>query len=207
MPKPSLSLKEINQIKNLRKTGHTLYEIKNILKRSNGTVWKYIKDISVLPNYQETWKAKKGGSKARSIHDWQTAKDKASGIVKNLKFKDKMLILSCLYWGEGNKSELNIINSDPDMIRVFIFCLKELGVREDELKVSLRLFNGINKSEAILFWSKTLSLPCGFISKIEIIHGNKVGKLKYGMCRLRVKKGGKYFKLLMSMIDLIKSHI
>ena len=66
MPKPTLSLKEITQIKDLRKTGHTLYEIKNLTKRSNGTLFKYIKGVSVLPEYQKAWKAKRGGSKAKS---------------------------------------------------------------------------------------------------------------------------------------------
>ena len=118
-----------------------------------------------------------------------------------------MLVLSCIYWGEGNKTELNLINSDPSMIKVVINCLKELGVKDDELKISLRLFENINKKEAISFWTDILNLPCNTIQKINIISGKKIGKLKYGMCRLRVKKGGKYFKLLMSMIDLIKLSI
>jgi len=208
MPKPSLSLEEINKIQNLRKTGHTLYEIKNITKRkSNGTIWKYIKDVSILPKYQEVWKAKKGGSKARSNRDWEEAKTEALTIIKNVGFKERMLILACLYWGEGNKTELNLINSDPSMLRIVIICLKDLGVQDNELKISLRLFEDINKKKAISFWTRTLSLPKDTIQKIDVIKGKKVGKLKFGMCRLRVKKGGKYFKLIISMIDLIRSSV
>jgi hypothetical protein len=207
MSKPSLSQKEINKIKDLRKTGHTLSEIKNITKRSNGTIWKYIEGTLILPKYQKLWKAKKGGSKARSNREWKEAKDKASKIIKQISFNEKMFILACLYWGEGSKAELNLINSDPSMIRVVISCLKDLGVQNSELKVSLRLFEEINKKKAISFWTNTLSLPKGFIEKIDVIHGKKVGKLQYGMCRLRVKKGGKYFKLIISMIDLIRSRL
>ena len=145
MPKPSLSTKEVMTIKRLRKTGHTLYEIKNLAKRSNGTIWKYIKDVSILPEYKDIWKAKKGGSKARSSREWQEAKARASRIVRRIGFRDRMLILSCLYWGEGNKTELNLINSDPTMLRVVISCLKDLGVQNSELKISLRLFQDINK--------------------------------------------------------------
>ena len=207
MPKLSLSSREVSKIIKLRKTGHTLYEIKNLTKRSNGTVWKYIKNIDILPKYQDIWKAKRGGSKAKSNRDWQEAKLNAVKIIKDIGFKEKMLVLSCIYWGEGNKTELNLINSDPSMIKVVINCLKELGVKDDELKISLRLFENINKKEAISFWTDILNLPCNTIQKINIISGKKIGKLKYGMCRLRVKKGGKYFKLLMSMIDLIKLSI
>jgi hypothetical protein len=50
-------------------------------------------------------------------------------------------------------------------------------------------------------------LPKDFIKNINVIKGKKIGKLKYGMCRLRVKKVGRYFKLIISMIDLIKSGV
>ena len=207
MPKPSLSEKEISTIISLRNTGHTLYEIKNLTKRANGTIWKYIRDVSVLPKYQDIWKAKKGGSRARSDRDWKEAEVRASGIVRDIGLRDKMLIISCLYWGEGNKMELNLINSDPLLIRTFLVCLKALGVKNNELKISLRLFNGINRKKAISFWTRTLKLPQETIQKIDVIKGKKVGKLKYGMCRVRVRKGGKYFKLIISMINLIKSRI
>jgi len=207
MPKFSLSEKEITQIQNLRKRGHTLSEIKGLTGRSNGTIWKYIGDISVLPKYQEVWKAKRGGSKAKSEREWSEARTRAFSIIKHLGFSQKMLVLSCLYWGEGNKTELNLINSDPAMIRVIISCLKDLGIKDNELKISLRLFEDIDKNKAISFWSRTLCVARGMIQKIDVICGKKVGKLEYGMCRLRVTKGGKYFKLIVSMIDLIKSGV
>ncbi len=208
MSKPSLLPKEIAKIQNLRKTGHTLYEIKKLTNRkSNGTIWKYIKEVSILPKYQEIWKVKRGGSKARSEPDWREAKNKASRILTGFGSTEKMLILSCLYWGEGNKKSLDLINSDPYMLKVIISCLKELGVQESELKISLRLFENIDRNKAISFWTRTLSLSENTIQKIDVIRGNKIGKLEFGMCRLRVKKGGKYFKLIKSMIDLIRQRV
>jgi len=207
MPKLSLSKKEITQIQNLRKTSHTLSEIRNLTGRSNGTLWKYMTNIKILPAYQEIWRTKKGGSKVRSQREWGEARSKASGIINSIGFAEKMLILASLYWGEGNKTELNLINSDPSMLRVVISCLKDLGIKDAELKLSLRLFEDIDIQKAISFWSTTLSVPKHMIQKIDIICGKRVGKLEYGMCRLRVKKGGKYFKLIISMIDLIKSRV
>lgn len=207
MGKQILFTEEINKIKNLRATGHTLFEIKSITKRANGTIWKYIEDVAVLPEYQDVWKSKRGGSKAKSDHNWKEAQTKASNLIKEIDSLGRMLVLSCLYWGEGNKKELNLINSDPSMVRVVLVCLKDLGIENSDLKISLRLFEDIDKEEAILFWTKTLSLPHGIIQKIDVIPGKKVGKLKYGMCRVRVKKGGKHFKLIMSMIDLIRLSI
>lgn len=208
MPKPSLLPKEIAKIQDLRKTGHTLYEIKNFTgRKSNATIWKYIKGVPILPEYQEIWKVKRGGSKARSDRHWKEAKSKASSILTSFGSAEKMLILSCLYWGEGNKTSLDLINSDPYMVKVIISCLKELGIQESELKISLRLFENIDKDQAISFWTRTLLLSKNTIQKIDVIKGNKVGKLEFGMCRLRVKKGGKHFKLILSMIDLIRQSV
>jgi len=207
MPKPRLPAKEVSRIRKLRETGHTLSEIRTIVKRANGTIWKYTQGVSILPRYRKIWKIKRGGSKAKSTRDWEEAKARALPIIQKLGFKERMLVLSCLYWGEGNKAELNLINSDPILVRTFLRCLKDLGIRNEELKVSLRLFPRISKKKAISFWSRTLSLPRGTIRKIDVVSGKKKGKLKYGMCRVRVKKGGKYFKLIISMINLIKLKI
>jgi len=204
---PSLTKLEVGKIKKLRETGHSLPEIKRILNRGYGTIYRYIKDITILPEYQELWKIKRGGSKTRSLREWNEAKIKASKLIGPFSLRERMLVLCCLYWGEGNKTELSLINSDPALIQVFIVCLKDIGVEHSDLKISLRLFENINKNEATNYWSKTLSLPIGTITKIDVIKGNKVGKLKYGMCRVRVRKAGKNFKLIMSMIDLVRKGI
>ena len=45
--------------------------------------------------------------------------------------------MSMLYWGEGTKRELNIINGDPGMMRVFISCLRSMGVNENDITIGL----------------------------------------------------------------------
>src|SRR3990167_3418049 len=119
---------EIRKIKSLRETGHTMSEIKQVINRGYGTIFWYIKDVSILPEYQETWRIKRGGSKAKSLREWQAARVQASEIFSSFNFKEKMIILSCLYWGEGNKKELNLMNSDPYLIKAIISCLKDVGV-------------------------------------------------------------------------------
>src|SRR3989344_5497463 len=113
---PPLTKSEIEEIKKLRETGHS------------------------LPEYHEIWKIKRGGSKARSAKLWSEAKVRASELIGPIGFKERLLILSSLYWGEGNKAELNLINSDPNLVRVIVMCLKDLGIQQNELKISLRLF-------------------------------------------------------------------
>ena len=202
----SLPVSEIERqkIRELRKTGHSLLEIKSIVNRGYGTIYRYIKDVPILPQYKKLWEIKRGGSRKKSEKDWEEARSKALILAKDFILKEKMIILSCLYWGEGNKKELNIINSDPSLLRVFINCLREIGINDDRITISLRLFEDLDKKKAVDYWLKTLNLPKNNITRFEIIKGKKTGKLKYGMCRVRVEKGGQYFKLIMSMIDLIR---
>ena len=87
MGKPTLLATEIKKIKHLRETGHSLNEIKNVVNRGYGTVFRYIKDVPILPKYQEIWKIKRGGSKSKSLKEWQTARMQASEIFSSFNFK------------------------------------------------------------------------------------------------------------------------
>jgi hypothetical protein len=97
-----------------------------------------------------------------------------------------------------------LINSDPLLVKVFVECLRDLGVKDCDFSISLRLYEDLDDRRAIIFWEDVLGLPKYTIKKINYLVGKKKGKLSYGMCRVRVKKSAKYFKLIISMINLIK---
>ena len=207
MPKPSLLPSEVEIIHNLRQTGHSLLEIKRATGRGYGTVSRYIKGIQILPQYQDLWRVKRGGSKNKAQKEWETAKEKAGKLLLRLDDRDKLIVLAALYWGEGTKRELNIINSDPGLISVFMVCLKQLGVTNDRFKISLRIFEDMDREKIVAHWERTLGLARKSIKSVEVLRGREKGKLKFGMCRVRVSKSKDYFKLIMSMIDFIKSDI
>ena len=196
---------DIAKIIYLRERGHSLPEIHRITKRSKSTVYRYIHNVKVLPDYVDVLKTKQGGSKARAEKNWLEARAKVSKEILPLDRKSKMIILACLYWGEGNKTEFNVINGDASMINVVVSCLLDLGVKKSDLKFSLRLYEDINRVDAISFWAKTLGVNKNEIKISDVLFGKKTGKLKYGMCRLRIRKGAPYFKMVMSMVNLIKS--
>ena len=196
---------DIKEIIKLRQTGHSLPEIRKITGRGNSTVFKYIQNIKVLPKYKQLLRIKQGGSIERSKTKWKEAGLEARRLIDCLTKRDKLLILACLYWGEGTKSELSLNNSDPAMIKIFVECLQVIGVKKFDLRITLRLYDDLSRQESVRFWSNLVGISPDRILGINILSGKKEGKLKYGMCRVRVTKGGPYFKLIMSMIDLIKS--
>ena len=203
----TLDKKIIDKIIQLRRRGHSLPEIRKIVGKGSATVSKYIQEVDILPEYYNIWKNKQGGSKIRADQKWKEANNKARKIVSSLNRKERLLIAACLYWGEGTKTELNLANTDPDLVRVFIECLKDIGVTKDRLRITIRIYEDIDKNKAMVYWAKVIGIPKSQILGVNILNGKKSGKLKYGMCRVRVTKGAQYFKILKSVIELIKVNI
>lgn len=55
----------------------------------------------------------------------------------------------------------------------------------------------------IRYWAQIIGIPSNRILNVNILKGKKRGKLQYGMCRVRVTKGGNYLKLLQSVAKVI----
>ncbi len=201
-----LSEAKIELIRNLRSSGHTLSEIKNIVSAGKGTIFKYIKDVQVKEEFKEAFSLKRFNSKNLSKVGWENAETMAKELLLPFNKQNPFVVLAALYWGEGNKKELNLINSDPALVKVFVECLYFIGINKEDLKITLRIYEDNDVSRVKKFWSNLLNIPISQISNINILKGKKEGKLRFGMCRIRVKKGGKYFKLIISMINLLKSH-
>lgn len=198
---------EIDKIKSLRETGHSLQEICKVLKRGNSTVHRFAKNVTILPEYTNILRQKRGGSINRAKKFWKIANDKAVSLLKQINKRDKLFILAALYWGEGTKRELNIINGDPKLIQVFIACLEEIGIGRKDLRVTLRIYGDLEIKKAKEYWAKICGINTKKILNVNILNGKKTGKLPYGMCRVRVTKSAGSFKLIMSMIDFIKTKI
>lgn len=138
------------------------------------------------------------------FNEWEKAKTKAKNIISPLSKKEKMIIVSCLYWGEGTKNDFSLSNSDPEMIKTFVSFLKEFGINKKDLRVTIRVYSDLDKQKAIKFWAKTIGVSDKKILNVNVLRGKKEGRLKYGMCRIRITKGGPYLKLIKSIIELVK---
>jgi hypothetical protein len=173
--------------------------------RGYGTINRVTKNLYISDDILRLSKSQQGGSKAKSINEWSLAKTKASKLMHDeLTLTNALYLLAGLYWGEGDKREVSLINSDPELIKCFVDCLSYIGVKKYKLKISLRLYADLDKQECLKFWSSLLQIDEASIKISEILSGNKSGKLKYGMCRVRVAKSGQYFKLIMSIINEVK---
>lgn len=118
--------------------------------------------------------------------------------------REKTLFISALYWGEGSKKDFGLSNTDPNMIKVFVTILKQtLGITDDRLRVSVRIFEDLDKDKSLGFWSKVVGIPKEKFVSVNVLDGKKKGKLVYGMCSIRVKKGGDLLKKLAGINKII----
>ncbi len=191
---------KIDRIRELRRKGWSLSEIYREIKVGYGSVSRYIKGVKILPQYRQVWLSKRKGSVTRKLRQENEAYQKAKTLIGKLSKKEKLLFISALYWGEGGKIDLNFTNSDPEMISVFISGLKNvLGIKPNDIRVSIRIYEDLDRNLCLTHWSRIVGIPAKDFVSVNILEGRKSGKLQYGLCRVRIKKGGIVLKYLQAI--------
>ncbi len=181
----------------MRRKGYSFPEISNKLSVAKTTVYRYTSKIRVLPKFKISLLEKRGGSKKLKILKEKNALVEGKKLVASLSIKEKLLILSALYWAEGSKKDFGLSNTDPGIIKVFVAILRNvLLVKEDRFRVSIRIYEDLDQKKCLSYWSKIVGIPKEKFVSINILKGTKKGKLEFGMCRIRILKGGDLLKKL-----------
>jgi len=119
-----------------------------------------------------------------------------------------LLFLSALYWAEGSKKDFGLSNTDPGLIRVFVNCLRDLlRIDSKRFRVSIRLYEDLDKDKSLIFWSNVTGIPKENFIGFNILPGKKKGKLEYGMCRVRISKGGDLLKKINAINKVVLEKI
>ena len=195
-----LTPETIKKIHKLRRKGLSLNEIKAEIPVGYGTVFRYIQGVQILPKYRKWWFGKRGGSIKRKIIAENEAQKKASTVIRNLSNKEKLILLASIYWAEGTKKDFDLSNTDPEMIKVFVYGLEKiLGIPKSSLRISIRTYEDLDKQKCLAYWSKIVGVsPENFVN-VDVLKGKKNGKLSYGMCRIRIRKGGNMLKYMAAL--------
>jgi hypothetical protein len=191
---------KINFVKKLRSKGWSLPEIYKETGLGYGSIFRYVKGVKISPRYINAWRGKRGGSIKRKERLEMQAYKKAKEKIVDLNTKEKLLFITALYWGEGGKRDFNFTNSDPEMIKLFVSCLKKiLKINLNEVRVSIRIYEDLDREKSLDYWSKIIDIPTNKFVNVDVLKGKKVGKLKYGLCRIRIRKGGNVLKYLQAL--------
>lgn len=198
-----ISYNKVKTIRSLRLKGNSIPEIAQKTGIAKTTIQRYVKNISVPDEYAKILREKQGGSKQRAAGLRQDIFEKAESIIGDLSSRDRLFLLLGLYWGEGTKADLSMINSDPVLLQSFASCLQDFGITKDRIRLSLRVHGDVSLRASKDFWSTTLGIPLHHFGRIEVIDGKKKGKLPYGMCRIRVLGGVKERLLIQTAISIV----
>lgn len=199
-----IPLQTIQKVKQLRSQGWSLPEISKELKLSKTSVLRYIKGVEILPEFLSQWAGKRGGSNKYKLFREKKALEEMQNLINELSSKEKLLIISALYWAEGEKKDFSISNTDPHLIRVFVNALRELfGLNNERFRLSIRIYEDLDPEKCIEFWSQVTNLPRENIISIIVLPGKKKGKLEYGMCRVRITRGGDLLKKIKAVGSII----
>lgn len=171
-------MKKINKniqvkIKSLRIQGFSFQEISDKLKLSKTTAYNWTKDVNLSKKAKArlakriicgSFKAKENRRKKKKIllEKLISQAEKEISTLKMGKVLAK-IICSALFWCEGNKNELTSLrftNSEPEMIRLFLFLLrKSFPLDEKKFRCLIHLHDYHNEKKQIECWSKITKIP------------------------------------------------
>lgn len=174
--------------------------------------------VLIKRNKAQTHLARKRASLIRSIS--KTELD-AHVLTK----EDLLLVGLSLYWGEGYKRikrkdgreiynhPIQLTNSDPVLARAFVRFLNEvMDIPLEKIKMSLRLYDHINKEAALKYWLKQTGLPRScYLSTTKLIsvasqRKKPYNSLPFGTVELRINDTERFHRL-MGWLDGLKSKL
>ncbi len=197
----------------LRKNGYSFREISQILGISKSTAYLWTNQetlnqvaqdrINKLIEIGRQRSKKTNQRKKRKL--WEKINDNCSVLKNKIYDKDDYKIfLTLLYWGEGAKTGyiVNFINSDQEMIKLYLFLLRKCYfIQESKLRVRLHLHEYHNQLEMINFWSEICSIPKNQFSVYNKPHTGKNKKKNYKGC-LSIRYGDS--RILKEIFIIIK---
>ncbi|WP_146605024.1 hypothetical protein [Jiangella anatolica] len=147
-------------------------EIARELGLAKSTVWLITKDIVWTPGPDGASRRAAAGraywAKENALR--QAERDRVTnGVLESfgeLTDRELQIAGAVAYWAEGTKSKpwklrerLNFINSDPDMILLFIVWLERLGVDRSRLKYRVNIHESADVPAAEAYWADVVGVP------------------------------------------------
>ncbi|CCB74846.1 conserved protein of unknown function [Streptantibioticus cattleyicolor NRRL 8057 = DSM 46488] len=154
----------------MRAAGKTYDEIVSELGVSKSSVSLWVRDLprpaASREHCRRMAEARWEPVRRRRALERQRAKFRAAGEIGRMSDRELFLVGVGLYWSEGAKSKPHrpserviFVNSDPDMIRVFLAWLELLGVGRDRWRFALMIHERADVTTAERFWREVVD--CG----------------------------------------------
>jgi hypothetical protein len=169
----------------LRTLGWTYNRIQAELGCSKSSVSLWVRDLptpepTCTPEEQRA-RMNAGLARLRSAQDQERQATKAAAAAAVGELSDRELFFTgvALYWAEGAKDKphrrtevLQFINSDPNVIRLFLRWLELLGVRRERLTLRVSIHESADVEAAEKFWAGIVGVDMSAFSKATLKRHN-----------------------------------
>lgn len=170
-----MRIKERTKARELRRHGFSLREISEKTGYAKSSISGWVRDISLSPEQIERLDSKQDRARAKAANHPNSPKNVWATIRRDLKESARREIYpdctneilkaigSCLYWAEGYKQTVNMVNfsnSDPSMIALMMrFFRKVCAVPEGKFRGAVHIHPHLDKKKAEKFWSNISGIP------------------------------------------------
>jgi DNA-binding CsgD family transcriptional regulator len=179
--RPSISEQTRIRARELRVEGLSVPEIAEELGIAKSTAWLITKEIAWEPTPDRVERGKRAAQmrwdryKARRTEERNRIIDEMAAEVGELSERELLLIGAVMYWAEGakmkpwNSSErLTFINSDPDVIVLYLEWLRLMGVSPDRLAFSVHIHESADVPAAEKYWAGVAGIPVGSLARTTL---------------------------------------
>ncbi|MEU2869872.1 hypothetical protein ABZ769_11795 [Streptomyces olivoreticuli] len=196
----------------LRRAGRTYDEIVAELGVAKSSVSLWVRDLPKPPRRvrehcramaEARWEPLR---QARDLERQQT-KSAAAREIGTLSERELFIAGVALYWAEGSKSKpyrraelVTFVNSDPDMITLYLAWLRLLGVDQSRLRFHVMIHESADIAGAEHFWAEHVGPDIGSFGKTTLkTHNPKtlrknVGENYRGCLTVRVLQGADLYR-------------
>lgn len=192
------------EARRLRTEGMSVREIAKTLNISLSSASTWVRDITLSETQVEVLKANQrlyGAQNAGAASNRENGRKRRASYQEEGKTKAREMrslhIMGCmLYWAEGSKGRNGIyfVNSDPNMMRLFMrFLREELDVQDSEVAIRIHCHTSemeeIRRIEA--YWADVLRLPLSNVKKTYVKEAGistRQNRLENGVCDVRVHR-------------------
>jgi len=188
---------------------------------SKSTLSNWLKDLPYTPNEQVLSRIKRGqgayGLRRRQMRIDEISDLKTQGIfeIGKVSKRDLWMIGLGLWIGEGSKTmeQIRLVNSDPRVVHLFIYWLREICELEDQnITVAMHLYPDSDELSSIKYWMNITKLPKKQFRKTQIDRRldkkrSKLGKTPHGTLHITVAsnhnpdKGVRLYRKMMGWIS------
>jgi len=169
----------------LRLQGWTYDQIQVELGCSKGSISLWVRDLP-KPERKRTPEeasviAKRGWEATldRREEERRQTKQAAAATIGELSDRELLIAGTALYWAEGTKDKpharrerVTFVNSDPDMIRLFLAWLDLLGVERDRIRYHVMIHESADVEAAEKYWADLVETDRSALGKTTLKRHN-----------------------------------